>query len=102
MSFPLPANMPALSLSVPTERHAAGNVELNEELLHHWIRRLPTTNPLEFSARYLDALKRFNANEVSQVQRINLLDMYRGQLHKMVMSLRNPKLQQKLNNHDKR
>lgn len=102
MSFPLPANMPALSLSVPTERHAAGNVELNEELLHHWIRRLPAANPLEFSARYLDALKRFNANEVSQVQRIKLLDMYRGPLHKLLMTLTIPKLQQQIKNADKR
>ncbi|MEC9314198.1 MAG: hypothetical protein VYB22_04870, partial [Pseudomonadota bacterium] len=102
MSFPLPANMPALSLSVPTERHAAGNVELNEELLHHWIRRLPAANPLEFSARYLDALKRFNTNKVSQVQRIKLLDMYRDPLHKLVMALTIPKLQQQIKNADKR
>ncbi len=102
MSFPLPANMPSLSLSIPTERHAAGNVELNEELLHHWIRRLPADKPLEFCTRYLDALKRFNANEVNHVQRIKLLDMYRVPLNKLVMNLSIPKLQQQVTNPDKR
>lgn len=102
MSFPLPANMPSLSLSIPTERHAVGNVELNEELLYHWIRRLPTANPLEFSTRYLDALKRFNANDVGHVQRIKLLDMYRGPLNKLVLSLTIPSLQQQLVNADMR
>lgn len=102
MSFPLPANMPTLSLSIPTERHAVGNVELNEELLHHWIRRLPAANPVEFTARYLDALKRFNANEVGQVQRIKLLDMYRSPLNKLVLSLTIPRLQKQVTNADKR
>lgn len=93
MSFPLPANMPSLSLTIPAERHAVGNVELNEELLHHWIKRLPSNNPIEFTARYLDALKRLNANDVTQVQRMKLLDIYREPFNKIVLGLTIPKLQ---------
>jgi hypothetical protein len=93
MSFSLPANMPSLSLSIPTERHAMGNVELNEELLRHWIQRLPSNNPIEFTARYLDALRRFNANQVSHTERIKLLDMYREPFNKVLFGLTIPKLQ---------
>lgn len=94
MSFPLPANMPSLSLTVPTDRQAVGSIELNEELLHHWIRRLPSNNPIEFTSRYLDALKRCNSNDVGQVVRIKLLDIYRDPVNKVVFGLTIPKLQQ--------
>ncbi len=93
MSFPLPAKMPSLSLSIPTDRHAVGNVELNEELLRHWIRRLPSNDPIAFTARYLDALRRFNGNEVSHVQRMKLLDMYREPFNKVLFGLTLTKLQ---------
>lgn len=93
MSFPLPANMPSLSLSIPAERHAVGNVELNEKLLHHWIQRLPSNDPIAFTARYLDALKRLNANEVTHVERMKLLDIYRDPFNKVVTGLTITRLQ---------
>lgn len=93
MSFPLPANMPSLSLTIPTERHAVGNVELNVDLLHHWLRRLPSDKPIEFTARYLDALKRFNTNDVGHADRLKLLDMYREPFNKILFGLTLPKLQ---------
>lgn len=93
MSFALPDNMPSLNLSVPADRHAVGNVELNEKLLHHWIRQLPANDPIEFSRRYLDALKRFNANDIPHVERMKLLDMYREPFNKVVLGLTPSKLQ---------
>jgi len=88
----MPANMPALSLVIPTERTAVGNIELNEDLLQHWIRRLPSNQPIEFTQRYLDALRRFNSNEVSHKDRIKLLDMYREPFNKVLFGLTIPKL----------
>lgn len=93
MSFALPDNMPSLSLSVPSDRHAAGNVELNEKLLRHWIRQLPANDPIEFSQRYHDALKRFNGNDVPHSERMLLLDMYREPFNKVVLGLTPVKLQ---------
>jgi hypothetical protein len=98
MSFALPENMPTLSLSVPVDRHAAGNVELNEKLLQHWIRQLPVNDPIEFGRRYLDALKRFNGNDISHVERMKLLDMYREPFNKVVMGLTLGKLQKLIKN----
>jgi hypothetical protein len=92
MSFAMPTNMPSLSLSIPTERQAYGNIELSEDLLHHWIKRLPSNQPIEFTKRYLDALKRFNTNEVSHVERIKLLDLYREPFNKVLFGLTIPKL----------
>lgn len=97
MSFPMPANMPSLSLVIPTERTTAGNIELNEDLLQHWIRRLPSNKPIEFTQRYLDALKRFNSNEVSHKDRIKLLDMYREPFNKVLFGLTIPKLKKLVN-----
>jgi len=93
MSFALPDNMPSLNLSVPSDRHAAGNVELNEKLLRHWIHQLPVNDPIEFSRRYLDALKRFNGNDITHVERMKLLDMYREPFNKVVLTLTSGKLQ---------
>jgi hypothetical protein len=98
MSFALPDNMPSLSLSVPSDRHAAGNIELNEKLLQHWIRQLPSNDPIEFSRRYLDALKRFNGNDISHAERMKLLDMYREPFNKVVLGLTPVKLQKLIKN----
>lgn len=94
MSFPLPDKMPSLDLTIPPNRQGFGSVELNEELLHHWIRRLPSNDPVEFTSRYLDALQRLNHNEVPHVQRIKLLDIYRGPFNKVLFGMTIPKLQQ--------
>lgn len=98
----MPANMPSLSLTIPTERTAYGNIELNEDLLQHWIRRLPSNNPIEFTQRYLDALKRFNTNEVSHKDRIKLLDLYREPFNKVLFGLTIPKLQKLVKDPDTR
>lgn len=98
----MPANMPALSLTIPTERTAYGNVELNEDLLQHWIHRLPSNNPIEFTQRYLDALRRFNSNEVSHKDRIKLLDLYREPFNKVLFGLTIPKLQKLVKDPDTR
>lgn len=92
MSFALPDNMPSLNLSVPVDRHAVGNVELNEKLLLHWIKQLPANDPIEFSRRYLDALKRFNGNDIPHAERMKLLDMYREPFNKVVLGLTAGKL----------
>lgn len=102
MSFDLPDNMPMLSLSIPTERRAMGNIELNEELLHHWLKRLPSNDPVEFTARYLDALKRLNSNEVGEVVRMKLLDIYRGPFNDVVTGLTLSKLQRLVSDTSKR
>lgn len=94
MSFPLPDKMPSLNLMIPDNRRGRANVELNEELLHHWIRRLPSNKPIEFTARYLDALQRLNSNDVPQVQRMKLLDIYREAFNKVLFGMTIPKLQQ--------
>lgn len=94
MSFPLPDKMPTLNLMIPEHRQGWGNVELNEELLHHWIRRLPSNDPIEFTKRYLDALQRLNNNDVPQVQRMKLLDIYREPFNKVLFGMTIPKLQQ--------
>ncbi len=89
----MPANMPSLSLAIPTERSELGNIELNEDLLQHWIKRLPSNKPIEFTQHYLDALRRFNSNEVSHKDRIRLLDIYREPFNKVLFGLTIPKLQ---------
>lgn len=102
MSFALPDNMPTLSLSIPTERHAMGNIELNEELLKHWLRRLPSNDPVEFTHRYLDALKRLNSNEIGNVVRMKLLDLYREPFNEVILGLTLTRLQNLLSDTSKR
>lgn len=102
MSFALPPNMPSLSLSVPTGQTAYGNVELNEDLLKHWIQRLPSDNPVELTQRYLDAMHRFNNNQVPPAQRLKLLDMYREPFNDLLFSLTIPKLNQLIKHRETR
>ena len=102
MSFPLPDNMPSLSLSIPTDRQALGNVELNEELLKHWIRRLPSNDPIAFTQHYLDALRRLNSNDVGEVARMKLLDIYREPFNKALLGLPLAKLQKLVKSTEKR
>lgn len=92
MSFSLPDNMPELNLSIPAERGSVGNVELNDSLLRHWIKRLPRNNILEFTQMYLDALLRFNRNQLDTKERLALLDLYREPLNKLLFSASLPDL----------
>ena len=84
--------MPALNLHIPNPRNKAGSVELNEDLLRHWLKGLPQNNLKSYTEIYLDALKRFNQNEVEHKQRIRLLDMYRAPLHNLLEKLTIPVL----------
>lgn len=96
MSFSLPADMPSLNLGIPRDRNDAHSVELNETLLRHWIRRLPSNDPVAFTARYLEALQRFNANRVDHAQRLALLDLYREPFNRLLFELTIPGLQQRV------
>jgi len=87
MSFLLPDNMPELNLGIPTERDSIGSVELNPDLLRHWIKELPKNNIGEFIQLYRNALKRFNLNQLDIQQRLTLLDLYRAPLNKLLFEL---------------
>ncbi|OUR65601.1 hypothetical protein A9Q79_00995 [Methylophaga sp. 42_25_T18] len=92
MSFELPDNMPNLNLSVPADRESIAGIELNESLLHHWIRQLPKNDLLAYNEIYLEALKRFNRNTLDGKERLLLLDLYRKPLNSLLFSLTIPKL----------
>jgi len=91
MSFPFPDNMPTLNLRSPSRFESSG-IELNEGLLRHWISILPKNNLTSFIQLYMDALKRFNQNEIGELQRLALLDLYREPLNKLLFSLTPVKL----------
>ncbi len=91
MSFQYPDTMPPFSLNVPKQTDMSG-VELNESLLRHWIKRLPNNNLESFIELYLDALQRFNANQLDQKQRLRLLDIYRQPLNQLLFRLSPQKL----------
>jgi len=91
MSFQYPDTMPPLSLNVPKQTETSG-VELNESLLRHWIKRLPENNLAAFVSLYLDALQRFNTNQLDHKQRLRLLDIYRQPLNQLVFRLSREKL----------
>lgn len=92
MSFELPDNMPALNLSVPTERESSDGIELNESLLQHWVRRLPKDDLEEYTNVYLGALKTFNREIIHEKQRLLLLEIYRKPLNSLLFSLSKTKL----------
>ena len=92
MSFELPDNMSNLNLSVPTERGSSSGIELNESLLHHWIKQLPKNDLVKYTNMYLTALKTFNRNIVNEKERLLLLDLYRKPLNSLLFSLTIPKL----------
>jgi len=102
MSFELPDNMPNLNLSVPTERESSGGIELNENLLHHWVKQLPKNDLPAYTAIYLEALKRFNRNSLDSKERLVLLDLYRQPLNSLLFSLTIPKLAKVLSNSEQR
>ncbi|MFW5450598.1 MAG: hypothetical protein ACKE9I_03270 [Methylophagaceae bacterium] len=87
MSFSLPENMPELSLGIPSERSSIGGVELNADLLRHWIKELPNNNFDEYIQLYRDALQRFNLNKLDVQQRLALLDLYREPLNNILFKL---------------
>jgi len=101
MSFQYPDSMPPFALNVPKQTEVSG-VELNEGLLRHWIKRLPENNLTSFVQLYLDALQRFNANQVEQKQRLRLLDIYRQPINQLLFKLSTQKLQQHLPNASQR
>jgi hypothetical protein len=86
MSFAYPDTMPPLSLNVPKQTEAGG-IELNENLLKHWIQRLPKNNIVEYLKQYIDALKRFNTNQLDQKERLKLLDLYRQPITQLIYKL---------------
>lgn len=92
MSFDLPENMSHLHLSVPSERESSGGIELNESLLHNWIKRLPKNDLGEYTDTYLDALQAFNREIIHEKQRLVLLEIYRQPLNSLLFSLTIPKL----------
>jgi hypothetical protein len=92
MSFDLPENMSHLKLSVPSERGSSGGIELNESLLHNWIKRLPKNDLAGYTDTYLDALKTFNREIIHEKQRLALLEIYRQPLNSLLFSLTIPKL----------
>lgn len=87
MPFKLPDTMPSLNLSIPAERELTSSIELNESLLSHWLDKLPRNNLPQFIEIYLDALARFNQNQVPLKNRLFLLDMYRGPLNQLLFTL---------------
>jgi hypothetical protein len=93
MSFDLPENMSHLNLSVPNEREGhRGGVELNQSLLHNWIKQLPKNDLAKYTNTYLTGLKAFNREIIHEKQRLVLLDIYRQPLNSLLFSLTIPKL----------
>ena len=76
-----------LDLVIPSEDASTGGVELNEKLLQHWIDELPKNDLVEFSQLYLDALTRFNGNQLSHIQRLESLELYREPLNSLLLTL---------------
>lgn len=95
MTFQYPDTMPPLSLNVPKQTGISG-IELNESLLHHWIKQLPENNLESFIELYLVALQRFNTNQLDQKQRLRLLDIYRQPLNQLVFRLSPQKLRERI------
>jgi hypothetical protein len=102
MSFALPDNMPPLNLTIPEGRQSVGNVELNDALLQHWVKELPLDNPMAMTERYLDALTRFNSNNVLPKDKLRLLDIYRKPFNDLLFNLTPATLLQKVPDADKR
>jgi len=92
MSFDLPENMSHLNLSVPSDQESSGGIELNESLLHHWIKRLPKNDLAGYTDTYLGVLKTFNREIIHEKQRLALLEIYRQPLNSLLFSLTIPKL----------
>ena len=84
MSFSLPENMAELNLGIPSDQDSISSVELNPNLLRHWIKELPSNDLDEFIQLYSNALKRFNLNQLDIQQRLILLDLYREPLNKLL------------------
>jgi len=76
-----------LDLAIPSEDASTGGVELNEKLLQHWIDELPKDDLAEFCQLYLEALTRFNGNQVSHIQRLESLELYREPLNSLLLTL---------------
>lgn len=87
MNKKLPDIMPELNLSIPADRGSMDSVELNERLLKQWIKRLPSDDIAAYVSEYLIALKRFNRNQLEMRQRLDLLDIYRIPLNKILFEL---------------
>jgi hypothetical protein len=89
----------SLNLRVPKSLSDSGGVELNENLLVHWLKKLPNNDLLTYSQTYLESLQQFNQNKIDNRQRLLLLDIYRQPINELLFSLSDSKLSAKLVNY---